>query len=165
MQNKPDITVIAAIDRRNALGFKGNLLFRISADLRRFKALTTGNAIIMGRKTFQSLPKGALPDRQNIVITSDAEFSAPGADVADSLEGALALVRDGKKPFIIGGGSVYEQALPLATVLELTLIDATAPEADTFFPAIDPSQWHVEAEITSAENETPPYRFVTLKRI
>ncbi|MDE6467400.1 MAG: dihydrofolate reductase, partial [Muribaculaceae bacterium] len=95
------ISLIVAIDRKGGIGRNGDLLFHISADLKRFKALTMGNTIVMGRRTFESLPKGALPGRQNVVITRSDSFSAPGADVVHSVEEALEVAR--KDVFIIGG--------------------------------------------------------------
>ncbi len=144
------LSIIAAIGRDLAIGRRGGLAFHISADLRHFKQLTMGCPVIMGRRTFLSLPKGALPGRRNIVITRDNGFRAAGVETAPSLEAALALVKDTPKSFIIGGGSVYTQAMPLADTLEITYIDATAPDADTFFPPIDPADWHLAAQTPEA---------------
>ena len=124
------ISIIAAVDRRMAIGFENKLLFWLPNDLKRFKALTTGNTIVMGRKTFESLPKGALPNRRNVVLSSNPAAECPGAEVFPSLEA------------IIGGASVYQQALPFADELCLTEIDSTAPEADAFFPEVSPAVWH-----------------------
>lgn len=136
------ISIIAAIDRRNAIGFENKLLFWLPNDLKRFKALTTGNTIIMGRKTFESLPKGALPNRRNIVLTSNPSANCPGAEVFDSLEAALQSCREDEQVYIIGGASVYQQALPFANTLCLTEIDKEAPEADAFFPTVSLETWH-----------------------
>jgi len=122
------ISIIAAVDRRMAIGFENKLLFWLPNDLKRFKALTTGNTIVMGRKTFESLPKGALPNRRNVVLSS--------------IEAALQSCKEDEHVYIIGGASVYQQALPFADELCLTEIDNTAPEADAFFPEVSPAVWH-----------------------
>ncbi|MDO4320283.1 MAG: dihydrofolate reductase [Bacteroidales bacterium] len=159
------LTIIAAVGRDGAIGRGGDLAFHISADLRRFKALTTGHTVIMGRRTFESLPKGALPDRRNIVITRTPGFTAPGIEVADSLEKAIGMTGD-ENAFIIGGGTVYHAAMALADRLELTSIDADTPDADTFFPSVSETDWTVETE---SAPETDPrsgvtYTFRTLRR-
>lgn len=135
------ISIIAAIDRRNAIGFDNKLLFWLPNDLRRFKALTTGNTIIMGRKTFESLPKGALPNRRNIVLSSNPSTQCTDAEVFLSLEAALESCKAEEKVYIIGGASVYQQAMPLADELCLTEIDDTATEADAYFPEVSPTIW------------------------
>lgn len=127
------INIIVAATLDGAIGLRGDMLYYISPDLQRFKALTTGHTVIMGRKTFESLPKGALPQRRNIVITRQSDFSAPGAEVAHSLDEALRMA-SGQEVFIIGGESVYRAAMPLAHRLYLTQINAVRGDADTFFP-------------------------------
>lgn len=127
------INVIVAATLDGAIGLRGDMLYYIRPDLQRFKALTTGHTVIMGRKTFESLPKGALPNRRNIVITRRADFSAPGAEVAHSLQQALDMA-EGEEIFIIGGESIYRAAMPMAQRLYLTQINAERPDADTFFP-------------------------------
>ena len=127
------ITIIAAVAENRAIGFQNKLIYWLPNDLKRFKALTTGHTIIMGRNTFLSLPKGALPNRRNIVLTRSLK-AFEGCDVYPSLEEALAHCNKDEEVFIIGGASVYEQALPLADRLFLTEIDDTPAEADTFFP-------------------------------
>ena len=136
------ISIIAAVDRRMAIGFENKLLFWLPNDLKRFKALTTGNTIIMGRKTFESLPKGALPNRRNVVLSTRPDTVCPGAEVFPSLEVALQSCKEDEHVYIIGGASVYQQALPLADELCLTEIDSTAPEADAFFPEVSHAVWH-----------------------
>lgn len=140
------VSIIAAVDRRMAIGFQNKLLFWLPNDLKRFKALTTGNTIIMGRKTFESLPKGALPNRRNIVLSSRPETVCPGAEVFPSLEAALQSCKEDEHIYIIGGASVYRQALPFADELCLTEINDLAPKADAFFPEVSPAQWHEKAE-------------------
>ena len=140
--------LIVAIDRDGAIGRKGDLLYHISADLKLFKARTMGNTIIMGRKTFESLPKGALPGRRNIVVTRNKGYEARGAEVVHSLDEALALaaINPVGEPYIIGGAEIYRQALPLADVLHLTLIDESTADADTFFPDFDPEAYELTDE-------------------
>ncbi len=158
------ITIIAAVARDGAIGRAGDLAFHISADLKHFKALTSGHTVVMGRKTFQSLPKGALPDRRNIVITRDSSFSAPGIEIAGSIAEAMDMAA-GEEIFIIGGGEIYRQTLPLAARLEITHIDAACPGADTFFPEIAPADWSVDATPAATDERTGlPYRFATYTR-
>ncbi len=133
------ITLIVAINKNRGIGFENKLLYWLPNDLKRFKSLTTGNTIIMGRKTFDSLPKGALPNRRNIVLTrSDREFA--GAETFHSLQEALQHCED-EEIFIIGGASLYEEAMPLADRLCVTEIDDNLVEADVFFPEIDSHIW------------------------
>ena len=136
------INIIAAIAENNAIGLKGKLLYWLPADLRRFKTLTTGHTIIMGRKTFESLPKGALPNRRNIVL-SRARKDFPGAERFASLEEALASCASEEEVFIIGGASVYAKALPLADRLCLTEVHDTPQDADAFFPDFNRDEWEV----------------------
>lgn len=156
------VTIIAAVAHGGAIGRRGDLLFHISADLRRFKALTMGHPIIMGRKTFESFPKGALPGRRNIVITRQHDYTRPGIETASSLDEALALASPADC-FVIGGGEIYRQAMPHADELQLTLIDADVPDADTFFPVVDPTVW-AEAEAAPGGSEPVPFRFATYLR-
>jgi len=127
------ITIIAAVAKDRAIGYQNKLIYWLPNDLKRFKALTTGHTIIMGRNTFLSLPKGALPNRRNIVL-SRTQNSFPGCDVYPSLEEALQHCAPDEDIYIIGGASVYHQALPLADRLCLTEIDDIPAKADTFFP-------------------------------
>ena len=133
------LSMIAAIGKNNELGKNNDLIWHFREDMQFFKATTMGHPVMMGRKTFESLPK-ALPGRRNIVITQNREYTAEGAEVACSLEEAVALAGEGEA-FIIGGGSIYTAALPLCDKLYLTEIDAECPEADTFFPAFDKAQY------------------------
>ena len=127
------INIIAAVAKDRAIGFQNKLIYWLPNDLKRFKALTTGHTIIMGRNTFLSLPKGALPNRRNIVL-SRTVTDFPGCDVYPSLEEALAHCAKDEDVYIIGGASVYTQALSMADRLCLTEVDDTPKEADTFFP-------------------------------
>lgn len=154
--------LIVAIDLKGAIGRGGDLLYRLRPDLRRFKALTMGNTVVMGRKTWESLP-GALPGRRNIVITGQADYNAPGAETAPSLEQALAMAAEGPgEPYIIGGAAIYGAALPLADVLHFTVIHAEAPASDTWLPAPDLDRYRVSA-VEPAYTD-PAASFVTLVR-
>lgn len=129
-----DVKIIVAVGRNGEIGQNNSLIWHLRDDLRRFKRLTVGNTVVMGRKTFESLPDGALPDRRNIVLSRNRDYVATGAEVAGSLEEALRLRRDDETMFIIGGESIYREALPLVDVLEITEIDAEASGADAWFP-------------------------------
>ena len=160
-----DVTVIAAVARDGAIGIKGDMPFHISADLRRFKQITMGKPLVMGRRTFVSLPGGALPGRRNIVVTRNASFAADGAERAASLEEALRMCDGAPEVMIIGGGEIYRQAMPLATRLELTAIDADVPDADVHFPSVG-EEWAVTEQSDSATDPRSgaSYRFLTLHR-
>lgn len=136
------ISIIAAIAENNAIGLNGKLLYWLPADLKRFKTLTTGHTIIMGRKTFESLPKGALPNRRNVVLTRSKQ-TFEGAETFASLAEALASCSQEEDIYIIGGASVYAEALPLADRLCLTEVHDTPKEADAFFPAFNKEEWDV----------------------
>ena len=140
------LTLIAAVAENGAIGYQNKLLYWLPNDLKRFKALTTGHTIVMGRKTFESLPKGALPNRRNIVLTKNAHFIAENTETFASLEEALAACKPDEEVFIIGGASIYQQALPYADRLCLTLVHDTPAEADVFFPWLNPADWKVETE-------------------
>ena len=155
------ISIIAAVARNLAIGYQNKLLYWLPNDLKRFKALTTGHTIIMGRRTFESLPKGALPNRRNVVLThSMASF--PGAETFPSLQAALASCAPTEDIYIIGGASVYKEALPLADRLCLTEIEDTPAQADAFFPQFSKEEW-VEVwneEHQPDERHAQAYRFV-----
>ena len=139
---KPIISIIVAIARNNAIGKDNKLLWHISEDLKRFKNLTTGHTIVMGKRTYESLPFRPLPNRRSIVITDIVGESIAGCEMAYSIEDAIAKMEPDKENFIIGGGSVYRQFFPLADKLYLTLVEKDY-DADTFFPDIDFSEWEV----------------------
>lgn len=160
------VTIIAAVARDGAIGIKGDMPFHISADLRRFKELTMGHPLVMGRKTFESLRGGALPGRRNIVVTRNAEWSAPGAECFASIGEALAACGD-TEVMVMGGGEIYRQTLALADRLLLTVIDAEVPDADTFFPALEAGAWQVvdqSADYTDPRSGST-YRFVEYRRL
>ena len=146
------LSIIVAVADNNAIGRNGDLAFHISADLRRFKQLTMGRPVIMGRKTFESLPKGALPGRRNIVITRNKNWSAPDVEIASSLKEAINI--SGDDAFIIGGGQIYAAALPLAKALHVTRIFETVADADTFFPDFE-NEWNLcHAEPIEVDQKT-----------
>lgn len=159
-----EIVIIAAVAPDNSIGRGGDLLYHISEDLKRFKSLTMGYPIIMGRKTFESFPKGALPGRRNIVVSRNKEYMAPGIEIAPSLEDALALCSSNEKAFIIGGGQIYNQAIRHANKLELTrILTPTRAEADTYFPEIG-AEWKVveKSPVFHDHKSDVDYRFETL---
>lgn len=140
-----NISIIVAIAKNYAIGKNNELLWHISDDLKRFKKYTTGNVVIMGKNTFLSLPKGALPNRKNIVITDDKNDKFDGADVVFSIDEAIEKASSEKENFIIGGGMIYKQFLPIANKLYLTQINKDF-DADTFFPEINFNEWKLEHE-------------------
>lgn len=172
------LSIIACISKvHRAIGYKNRLLYAIPSDMTRFRMLTTGHTIIMGRKTSESLPNGALPNRRNIVISKTRE-QITGCEVYTSLEEALAARKEsvgnkktvGSKEtteedecFIIGGASIYEQALPFADKLYLTIVEKEPEHADTFFPKINPAEWEVTEKEMRNENGLP-FTFLTLYR-
>lgn len=153
------MTIIAAVAQNNAIGFENKLIYWLPNDLKRFKALTTGHTIIMGRKTFESLPKGALPNRRNIVLSRQSTFTAPGAEVFHSLEEALKTCKPEEELFIIGGSSLYQEALGQVDRLCLTHIEDTPEQADAFFPEIDKTVWTVENEEAHDTDEKHEFRY------
>ena len=158
-------SIIACISKKHrAIGYQNRLLYAIPSDMTRFRMLTTGHTIIMGRKTFESLPNGALPNRRNIVISKTREQIA-GCEVYTSLEEALAARKEEAEDecFIIGGASIYEQALPFADKLYLTIVEKEPEHADTFFPEINPAEWEVTEKEMRNENGLP-FTFLTLYR-
>lgn len=158
-------TIIVAVTADLAIGKAGDQLYYIKSDLRRFRQLTTGHTIIMGRKTFDALPKGALPNRRNIVVSRQQGLTLPDAEVTASIGEALRLAGD-DEAFIIGGAQIYAAALPFTDRIELTEIDVLRPDADTFFPPIDADKWRTESvgEPQTDEASGVAYRYRTLLR-
>lgn len=154
------ITMIVAVAENGAIGKDNNLLWHISGDLKRFKAITTGHSIIMGRKTYLSFPKRPLPDRKNIILThGDTEYE--GAYTAKNIEDALALC-ESDEIFIIGGESIYRQFLPYTTKIYLTRVHREY-EADTFFPELNMEDWNITETDEHLDGE-PPFSYITLER-
>ncbi len=135
-----NISIIVAVAKNFAIGLNNDLLFHLPNDLKRFKKITTGKALIMGKRTFFSLPRAPLPNRRNIVVTDVPGETFGGCESAESIEEAIALVQNEPEAFVIGGGMIYKQFYPLAGRLYLTLVHKDM-EADTFFPTIDFSEW------------------------
>ena len=165
------VKLIAAVARDRAIGYQGQLLFHLPEDMARFRLLTWGHAVIMGRKTYESLPHGPLLHRRNIVLSRRGGLSLPSPlpedtslEVCPSLEEALRRCASLREVFVIGGAEVYRQALPLAQELWLTEVDALAPRADTFFP--DYAGWQVVSREAFPPSASRPYAFsfVTYRR-
>lgn len=159
------ISLIAAVAGNGAIGNCNKLLYWLPNDLKRFKALTTGHTIVMGRKTFESFPKGALPNRRNVVL-SHSQVSYPGAEVYPSLEEALASCAGDGEVFVIGGETLYRQSLDRADRMYLTLVDDVPAEADAFFPQFQAGDWEIVANEPHAQDErhAHSYRFVDYQR-
>ncbi len=162
---KSNISIIVAIAENNAIGRDNHLLWHLSDDLKRFKRLTTGHTVIMGRNTFHSLPDGALPNRRNIVITAIPDEHFNNCEMAYSVEEALDLAGETDECFVMGGGMVYRQLLPVADRLYLTKVHASF-DADTFFPEIDYTDWkEIKSEYVKAgEKNEFPHTFFIFKR-
>lgn len=148
---EPQIILIAAMAENNVIGRDNTLPWHLPADLKHFKQRTTGHAIIMGRKTFDSIKK-PLPNRTNIVITRQPDWSFPGVITTHSIKEAIAAAGDETEVYIVGGSEIYKQALPLANQLSLTFIHESY-EGDAYFPEIDFSQWE---EIAREEHPAQP---------
>lgn len=157
-----NISIIVAIAQNNAIGKDNKLLWHIPEDLKRFKRLTTGRTIVMGKRTFESLPTHPLPNRRSIVITDIAGEIIPGCVMAYSIDEAIDLMDEQEENFIIGGGSVYSQFLPMAQHLYLTIVQKDF-DADIFFPSIKYDEWDI-IEREDHSTETLPYYYITLKR-
>lgn len=146
------LSIIACISQTNrAIGYQNRLLYHIKSDLTRFRELTTGHTIIMGRKTYESLPNGALPHRRNIVVSRSMK-EMEGCEVYPNLEAALKAAESPQEIFIIGGESIYRQSLPAAHKLYLTVVDDTPQQADAFFPEINPEEWELIEKEMRNEN-------------
>ena len=156
------LTLIAATSTNNALGKDNQLVWHLPDDFKRFKTLTSGHYIIMGRKTFESFPK-PLPNRTHVIITLNKNYKAPeGCIVVSSLEKAIEICPKNEEVFIIGGGEIYKQSIDIADKVELTRVHTTV-DADTFFPEINPEKWEVifEEEHTKDEKHAFDFTFLT----
>ncbi len=163
---RPTLALIAALDRHHAIGRGGGLLWHESEDQKHFRRVTMGCPVIMGRKTWDSLPVRfrPLPGRRNIVVTRQAQWQAMGAEPASSFDRALALVAQADKVFVIGGAELYALALPHADELVLTEIDAVFDGADALFPAFDRAAFVESAREPRRTADGTPYAFVTYRR-
>lgn len=157
------MALVAAVARNGVIGANDALPWKLPADLAHFRALTTGHTVIMGRKTWRSLGR-PLKDRQNIVVTRDRSFAADGADIAASFREALAKAAMPEPAFCIGGGELYADALPLASLMYLTEIDRDF-EGDVRFPPFDRREWRVESFDPRVDADGMRYAFVTYRRV
>jgi dihydrofolate reductase len=164
---RPTLALIAALDRHGAIGRNGGLLWHESDDQKNFRRVTMGCPVIMGRKTWDSLPERfrPLPGRRNIVVTRSAHWQAAGAERAASFDEALMLVADAAKVFVIGGGELYAAAVAQADELVLTEIDTAFADADTFFPAFDRTHFIELARETRRGADGTGYAFVSYRRV
>ncbi|MBO6607900.1 dihydrofolate reductase [Psychroserpens sp.] len=158
-KKKTEITIIVAAGENNAIGKDNDLIWHLSDDLKRFKSLTNGHHIIMGRKTFESFPR-PLPNRTHVVITRQKDYKAPdGVIIVNNLEDALDAARRDPQPFIIGGGEIYKQSMSIADKLEITRVHHSFEDADTFFPEIDKSIWTEVSREYRKKDEKHAYDF------
>ncbi len=160
------VTMIVAVDRQLAIGNKGDQLAYISEDLKRFKALTSGHTVVMGRKTQQALPKGYLPNRRNIVL-SRSNIEIPNVEVMHSAQEVFDALKDDEELFVIGGAVVYNLFMNLADAIEWTLIDFSFDEFDVVFPQVNMDEWHVvmDGEWKTDEKSGYAYKYQRLERI
>lgn len=158
------LTAIAAMGQNRVIGKNNDLIWHLPNDLKHFKNLTSGHHLIMGRKTYESLGK-PLPNRINVVVTRQPSYKAPGCIVVGSIQEAIRKAEGDRTPFIAGGAEIYEQALPLLAVMELTLIHHNF-DGDAFFPEYDKNEWEVVSEVFNAKDEKNPYdhTFIRLER-
>lgn len=168
VESKADknLTLIAAAGEDNSIGKDNDLIWHLSNDLKRFKSLTNNHHIIMGRKTFESFPK-PLPNRTHIVITRNKDYKATdGVILVNSLDEAIASIKNDDQPFIIGGGEIYKQAIELVDKIELTRVHQSFDDADTFFPEIDESIWkEVDRSTHDADDKHQyPFSFISYVR-
>ena len=155
------LTIIAAVSENNALGKDNQLLWHLPEDFKRFKTLTSGHYIVMGRKTFKSFPK-PLPNRTHIIITRQNDYQAPdGCIVVSSLEKAMALCPANEEAFVIGGGEIYQQAINIVDKIDVTRVHTTI-DADTFFPEIDTNIWKLVFEEFHPKDEKHAFDFTFL---
>jgi dihydrofolate reductase len=153
------VTLIAAAAENNALGKDNQMIWRLPDDFKHFKNLTTGHYIIMGRKTLESM-NGPLPNRTNIVITRQADYTHEGCIIVNSLTEALAACPQNEAVFVIGGGEIYNQSIAQADKIELTRVLGISPDADAFFPDIDPDKWQKVKQVHHDKDEKHAYEFM-----
>lgn len=159
------IYAIVAYASDRAIGLKGDIPWRLPEDMAHFKQVTMGHPIIMGRRTWESIPRRPLPGRANIVVSRNAAYHEAGADVFGSIEEAVAAVAPGDIPFIIGGAEIYRQALPFCSRVYVTLVDTVVPDADAHFPELPDDEWEIIEESPEAISRSGlNYRFLTFQR-
>ena len=161
---KSELTIIAAASTNNVIGFNNKLIWNIPKDLKRFKELTQGHSVIMGRKTFESL-SSPLPNRRNIVITRNKDYSPQGIEVFSSIEDAIYVCKDDLQPFIIGGGEIYSQTINLVDKIELTRVYKDY-QGDAFFPDIPLDKFELASELVNYldDDSNTTYSFLTYIR-
>lgn len=164
-EGSPPIALVVAMDERGLIGAGNRLPWRLPADLRHFKAITLGKAVVMGRKTYESIGR-PLPKRTNIVVTRSADYRVEGCRIAHGVGEAVGLAADSDEIMIIGGAVLYEACLPLARRIYLTRIHH-AFRGDTYFPGLDAARWRQSVrEDFPADGDNPyPYSFITLERV
>lgn len=156
----PEVTLIAAAGENNELGKEKDLVWHLPDDFKRFKQLTSGHYIIMGRKTFETFPK-LLPNRTHVIITRKKDYSPEGAIVVHSIQEALKVSKNDSRPFVIGGGEIYKLSLPKADRIELTRVHGSF-DADTFFPEFDEEHWKLVSSEFHPKDEKHNYSFTYL---
>lgn len=164
------ISMVVAVSINNAIGGNGDLLWRLPKDMQRFKEITYGHHVLMGRKTYESIPEKfrPLPGRANIVVTRQIDYTAPGCKVVSSVDEGIQFARDNgeEELMVIGGAEIYRQLLPHTDTLCLTTVQHSFPHADAFFPDINQQEWVIEEEVAHPADEKHlyPFVFITLKR-
>ncbi|MGI2031798.1 dihydrofolate reductase [Rhizobium panacihumi] len=169
---KHPVSIIVAVAKNGVIGRDGDMPWKLSTDLKRFKAMTLGNPVVVGRKTLESFGGKPLPGRPHVVVTRNADLKVEGAETAFSLAVALERADEiagetgAKEVAVIGGGDIYRQAMDMADILYITHVEAAIADGDTFFPAIDPAVFEKGEEIfvAAGEKDTYPTRFVTYRR-
>lgn len=160
-----EICAIVAMGKGSAIGREGGIPWRLPEDMAHFKGSTMGHPVIMGRKTWESLPKRPLPGRRNMVVTRNPEYASEGAEVFHSVEEAIGACEASEVPFIIGGAQIYDAALPCCSKIIVTEVDTVVPDADALFPEIKEEEWKVSDRSETMTSKTGlTYRFVTYLR-
>ena len=161
---KSELTIIAAASTNNVIGFNNKLIWNIPNDLKRFKELTLGHSVIMGRKTFESLPN-PLPKRRNIIVTKNKDYSRNGIEVTSAIEDAIDLCKSDSQPFIIGGGEIYSQTIEIVDKIELTRVYKDY-QGDAFFPDIPLDKFELTNELVNYldDDSSTKYSFLTYIR-
>ncbi|MBS2969314.1 dihydrofolate reductase [Metabacillus sp. KIGAM252] len=159
------ISFVYAMDEQRAIGKNNDLPWKLPADLAHFKKITFGSAVVMGRKTFESMGSKPLPGRRNIVVSANPEFEAEGCEILQSVKEISLLEEEGEELFVIGGAKIFEEMLPHCTKMYVTIIHHTF-DGDTFFPEFDESEWRTTLKEQGIKDEKNPYNyeFLTLER-
>ena len=160
-----EISLIAAFDKNQAIGKNGDLPWHLSADLKHFKNITTGNTIVMGRKTFDSIGR-ALPNRKNIVLTRNLKWQFEGVVTINNVNDIFEICKNDSEIFVIGGAEIYNAFLEIATKMILSYVETEVKDADAFFPKFKSENWKImnESEIIKEENDEFSYKIITLKK-